>query len=115
MNNLLQQIVAGAEAGSYYALIGLAIVVVMKSTDVPNFAQAEMGLLAAYMCWWRADGDQVGWPFWFAILVGLLFATVFGAAVRHIRSRLDDRPSCIITGRHTLRRHVLLAIVCAHG
>ena len=58
MNNLLQQIVAGAEAGSYYALIGLAIVVVMKSTDVPNFAQAEMGLLAAYMCWWLADGGR---------------------------------------------------------
>ncbi|MAV20585.1 MAG: hypothetical protein CL522_02275 [Actinobacteria bacterium] len=100
MNNLLQQIVAGAEAGSYYALIGLAIVVVMKSTDVPNFAQAEMGLLAAYMCWWLADGDQVGWPFWFAILVGLLFATVFGAAVQFFLIRpltgLSNKPLAIL-------------------
>ncbi|MGI9621212.1 MAG: branched-chain amino acid ABC transporter permease [Acidimicrobiales bacterium] len=82
MDQLLQQIVAGLEAGSYYSLIGLAIVVVMKSTDVPNFAQAEMGLVVAYVAWWLSDTDEVGWPFWAAILVGLVFAAAFGAAVQ---------------------------------
>ncbi len=100
MANLLQQIVAGLEAGSYYALIGLAIVVVMKSTDVPNFAQAEMGLFAAYMCWWLADGEEIGWPFWLAIVVGLTFAAVFGAAVQFFLIRpltgLSNQPLAVL-------------------
>jgi branched-chain amino acid transport system permease protein len=100
MSDLLQQIVAGMEAGSYYALIGLAIVVVMKSTDVPNFAQAEMGLMAAYMCWWLADGDMLGWPFWLAIIVGMAFAAVFGAAVQFFLIRpltgLSNQPLAVL-------------------
>ena len=72
MDQLLQQIVAGLESGSSYSLIGLAIVVIMKSTDVPNFAMAEMGLVAAFMAWFLS-GDPalggVGWPFWLAIVL----------------------------------------------
>jgi branched-chain amino acid transport system permease protein len=100
MSSLLQQIVAGLEAGSYYALIGLAIVVVMKSTDVPNFAQAEMGLMAAYMCWWLSDGEEIGWPFWLAIIVGLAFSAVFGAAVQFFLVRpltgLSNQPLALL-------------------
>ena len=74
MDQLLQQIVAGLESGSSYSLIGLAIVVIMKSTDVPNFAMAEMGLVAAFMAWFLS-GDPalggVGWPFWLAIVLAL--------------------------------------------
>ena len=79
MDQLLQQIVAGLEAGSYYSLIGLAIVVIMKSTDVPNFAMAEMGLVAAYVAWWLSDDAEVGLPFALAIIIGLVFAAAFGA------------------------------------
>ena len=60
MDQLLQQIVAGLETGSSYALIGLAIVVIMKSTDVPNFATAEMGLVAAYMSWYLSTDPAKG-------------------------------------------------------
>ena len=91
MDQLLQQIVAGLESGSYYGLIGLAIVVIMKATDVPNFATAEMGLVAAYLAWFLAAGDDKvmsfgswtwtspGWPFGVAIILGLIFSIVFGA------------------------------------
>ena len=99
MAQLLQQIVAGLEAGSYYSLIGLAIVVIMKSTDVPNFAMAEMGLVAAYVSWWlsgdKAEAgriigalpgvsaeDPISMPFWLAVTLGLVFAAVFGAATQ---------------------------------
>ncbi len=112
MDQLLQQIVAGLEAGSYYSLIGMAIVVVMKSTDVPNFAQAEMGLVAAYLSWFLAAGDGeivnlYGWemespgmPFGLAILLGLVFAVLFGAAVQFFLVRpltgLSNQPFAII-------------------
>lgn len=105
MDQLLQQIVAGLESGSYYALIGLAIVVIMKSTDVPNFAMAEMGLVAAYVSWWLTVGSEdtragtgklnlfvgdvtsPGWPFGVAIVVGLVFAVILGAITQYFLVR----------------------------
>lgn len=102
MDQLLQQIVAGLETGSSYALIGLAIVVIMKSTDVPNFAMAEMGLVAAFMAWFlSADPDKggVGWPFWIAIVLALAFAAVFGAITQFFLLRplagLSNQPLAI--------------------
>lgn len=99
MDELLQQIVAGLESGSYYSLIGLAIVVIMKSTDVPNFAMAEMGLVAAYFSWFLAAGDDnvmrfgswdwtsPNWPFGVAVIAGLIFAAIFGALVQYFLIR----------------------------
>ena len=52
---MLQQLISGLEAGSWYALIGMAVVVIMKATDVPNFSMAEMGLVAAYVSWGLLD------------------------------------------------------------
>lgn len=102
MDQLLQQIVAGLESGSSYALIGLAIVVIMKSTDVPNFAMAEMGLVAAFMAWFlSADPDKggVGWPFWLAIVLALAFAAVFGAVTQFLLVRpltgLSNQPLAV--------------------
>ncbi|MGZ0177590.1 MAG: branched-chain amino acid ABC transporter permease [Acidimicrobiales bacterium] len=99
MDQLLQQIVAGLEAGSYYSLIGLAIVVIMKSTDVPNFAMAEMGLVAAYVAWWLSDDSKIGWPFWVAVIVGLIFAAAFGAVTQFLLVRpltgLSNQPLAV--------------------
>ena len=106
MDQLLQQIVAGLEAGSSYSLIGLAIVVIMKSTDVPNFAMAEMGLVATFVAWWLAAGsgkemdlfvtelESPGWPFALAVVAGLAFAALFGAATQYFLVRpLTGLPS----------------------
>ena len=90
MDQLLQQIVVGLEAGSSYSLIGIAIVVIMKATDVPNFATAEMGLVAAYMAWFLSaepDKGGVGWPFWLAIVIALVFSAVFGAVSQYFLVR----------------------------
>ncbi|WP_419918198.1 branched-chain amino acid ABC transporter permease [Candidatus Poriferisocius sp.] len=102
MDQLLQQIVAGLETGSSYALIGLAVVVIMKSTDVPNFAMAEMGLVAAFMAWFLSgdpDKGGVGWPFWLAIVLALAFAAVFGAITQFFLVRpltgLSNQPLAI--------------------
>lgn len=75
---MLQQIISGLEAGSWYGLVALAIVVIMKSTDVPNFAMAEMGLVSAYVAWALTD---LGLPFLVALLLALVFAAVFGVAL----------------------------------
>lgn len=76
---MVQQIISGLETGSWYGLVGLAIVVIMKSTDVPNFAMAEMGLTSAYVAWWL--GDSLGLSFGLAVLGGLVFAGLLGVAL----------------------------------
>lgn len=81
---MLQQIIGGLASGSSYALIALAIVVIMKSTDVPNFAMAEMGLVVAYVGWWFTD---LGMPFLVAVASALVLAAVFGAVVEFIALR----------------------------
>jgi branched-chain amino acid transport system permease protein len=105
VDQLLQQIVAGLEFGSSYSLIGLAIVVVMKSTDVPNFAMAEMGLVVAYMGWFLS-GDPgkgaMGWPFWPSMALALLVAVAFGAATQFFLIRpltgLPNQPLAVLVG-----------------
>lgn len=81
---MLQQLIGGLAAGSSYALIALAIVVIMKSTDVPNFAMAEMGLVVAYIAW---AFTQTGLPFLVAVPLALVAAAIFGALVELIALR----------------------------
>lgn len=78
---MLQQLISGLETGSYYSLVALAIVVIMKSTDVPNFAMAEMGLTSAFVAWWLGD---LGAPFFLAVLGGLAFAVVLGIVLEFV-------------------------------
>lgn len=73
---MLQQIVSGLEAGSWYGMIALAVVVVMKATDVPNFAMGDMGVFCAYVAW---AANKKGLPLWLAVIVALVFAFFFGA------------------------------------
>jgi branched-chain amino acid transport system permease protein len=93
---MFQQLISGLEAGSWYALIGMAVVVIMKATDVPNFSMAEMGLVATYVAWGLLDkldhsGVQANKvnvaPFVVAIVVALAFAFVFGALIERLLLR----------------------------
>ena len=45
MIDFLQMIVSGIAVGSSYALMGLAMVIIYKTSEVPNFAQGEMALV----------------------------------------------------------------------
>jgi branched-chain amino acid transport system permease protein len=74
---MLQSILSGLEAGSWFSLLGLAIVVVMKAADVPNFAMAEIGLFATYIGTTLA---AIGVNFWLAVL-GTLAAGVVAAVL----------------------------------
>lgn len=70
---MLQSILSGLEAGSWFSLLGLAIVVVMKAADVPNFAMAEIGLFATYIGTTLA---AIGTNFWLAVAVTLAAGVV---------------------------------------
>ena len=48
MVDFVQMIVSGVAVGSSYALMGLAMVIIYKTSEVPNFAQGEMALISTY-------------------------------------------------------------------
>jgi branched-chain amino acid transport system permease protein len=109
---VIQEIVSGLEAGSWYALVGIAIVVVMKATDVPNFAMAEMGLCGAYVAYTLT---QHGMPFTFAVLIAIAFGIVLGVIVdvvlmRHL-SGLGHFPLLLMTIGLSLAIDAVIALV----
>lgn len=87
---LAQTLAEGLVLGSLFALLGVGLTLVFGVMDVPNFAQAGVITLAAYVMLWLQS--RVGWPFWLAVLTGVLFAGVLSAltervAYRFVRTR----------------------------
>jgi branched-chain amino acid transport system permease protein len=111
---MLQTIVSGLEAGSWFALLGMAIVVVMKAADVPNFAMAEMGLVATYL------GITVAAvaPFWVAVLVTLVFGALLGVvidvALMRRLAKYGHFPLLLMTIGLSLALNAIVGLVWGH-
>jgi len=83
---VIQQVIAGLQAGSTYAMLALAVVLILKATDVPNFATADMGLVPTFVGWQLMD--SFGLSYWAAIPL----AIVFGMALALVIERIAIRP-----------------------
>ena len=81
MTEFAQQVVSGLAAGSRYALLALAIVLIYRSTGVVNFAQGEMATFSAFIAWTLIDH---GLSYWVAFALTLLIAFVGGVALERI-------------------------------
>lgn len=73
-------IIGGLASGSLYALIGIAIAIVLRVTDVPNFAQGEMAMVSTFVAYELLHSYDLAW--WLAILLSLVFAVVQGLIVQ---------------------------------
>ena len=87
---LLQTFADGIVLGSLFALLGTGLTLVFGVMDVPNFAQAGVITLSAYVMLWLQR--RVGLGFWPAVGGGVLFAGVLSAlterlAYRFVRTR----------------------------
>ena len=73
MHEFLQQVFSGLAAGSVYASVALALVMIYRSTDLVNFAQGEMAMFSTYIAWTLVNA---GLPFWgaFALTLAVSFA-----------------------------------------
>lgn len=73
---LLQLLISGLVVGSIYAAVALGFTIIFKATRVVNFAQGELLMLGAYVCY--AFLVKFGLPYALAlpltILVGVAFA-----------------------------------------
>jgi len=81
---MIQQILSGLEAGSWYSLLAVSIVIVMKATDVPNFAQAQIGMPGSYIA---VNLIGWGWPAIPAMLIGLALGYIIGALIERLAIR----------------------------
>ena len=81
----LQLLFSGIMTGGVYALVALGFVVVWKSTSVFNFAQGEILMVSAYICW--ALLVQVGLPLWATFICTFAIAAGLGLVVERFALR----------------------------
>lgn len=112
---MLQTLVSGLESGSWFALLGLAIVVVMKAADVPNFAMADIGLVATYV---GISLAGAGIPFWLAVVTtlvtGILLGVVIDVALMRRLARYGHFPLLLMTIGLSLALTALAGLVWGH-
>jgi branched-chain amino acid transport system permease protein len=77
----LQQIFSGLAAGSIYASLALALVMIYRATDLVNFAQGEMAMFSTYIAWTLVNA---GLPFWLAFVVTLVVSFLGGMLIERV-------------------------------
>src|SRR3989304_6939373 len=85
MNTFLQLVASGVLTGGVYALLGLAIVLVYKSTRVFNISQGGLVMVGAYANYFFIA--SLKFPLWLGILGALAFAVLLGFAIRRFVMR----------------------------
>src|ERR1700752_3017912 len=81
MHERLQQVFSGLAAGSIYASVALALVMIYRATDLINFAQGEMAMFSTYIAWSLMNA---GLPFWAAFVLTLAVSFLGGMTLERI-------------------------------
>ncbi len=92
---LAELCINGALSGLMYSLFALGVVIIYKSSSVPNLAQGGMTMLGAYVV--LAFSDAMGVPMWLAI--PLAMGTMFGIGMlieRFALRRMGGQPIVMI-------------------
>jgi len=78
----MQLVISGLVVGSIYSAVALGFVIIYKSTRVVNFAQGELLMVGAYVCYAFLVQMQV--PFWGALLLTILFSMVLAMLIERL-------------------------------
>ncbi|MCG8643698.1 MAG: branched-chain amino acid ABC transporter permease [Desulfobacterales bacterium] len=93
MIDFFQMIVSGIAVGSSYALMGLAMVIIYKTSEVPNFAQGEMALISSFFAMMLLTAFNFSVPA--AFILALLFAVVLGCFLEFAVLRRAKEPNVL--------------------
>ncbi len=82
MQRFVQTLLDGLANGSIYASLALALVLVHRATHIPNFAQGEMAMVAAFVAWEVQDrlGDGT-WNWVLSLAAAMAFSFVLGFVI----------------------------------
>jgi len=93
MIDLIQMIVNGIAVGSSYALMGLAMVIIYKTSEVPNFAQGEMALISSYFAMMLLSSFNMS--VYSAFLLTFVFAVFLGCFLEFAILRRAKEPNVL--------------------
>jgi len=84
VTDFLQVLLVGIGDGAVYAMLGLGLVVIYRSTGLLNFAQGEMAMFSTFIVWtiWNA-----GVPLWLAVLGGMVGGFAIAALIHQVAVR----------------------------
>ena len=71
----------GIGDGAIYAMLGLGLVVIYRSTGLLNFAQGEMAMFSTYLSWQLMTW---GLSFWAAFIVAVALSFVMGVLIERL-------------------------------
>ncbi len=80
-------------AGSLYALMALAMSIIYKASEIPNFAQGEMAMISTFVTFVLLN--SFGLPFFLAGIATLFFAFLLGICLEFIFIRRAKEPTLL--------------------
>jgi branched-chain amino acid transport system permease protein len=107
VTTFVQQVVDGLSSGSIYAALALALVLVYRATGLVNFAQAQMGVVSAYVAWALA---RAGVPIGAAVACAVVASLAMGAAVERGLVRRFERGDPLVAIVATVA-----VLICLNG
>ena len=85
----------GAMAGLMYALVGMGVVLIYKSSSVPNLSQGGLTMMGAYIVLFFAS--TLGLPIWVSIPLALVTMALMGMGIERFALRpMAGRPIVMI-------------------
>ena len=84
-------LVTGIVVGSIYGLVALGFVLIYRASDALNLANGEFVIIGSYICLTLMIAYKI--PFFFALLITLIFSAVLGLVIERIVLRpLQNAP-----------------------
>jgi branched-chain amino acid transport system permease protein len=84
MERFIQVVIDGWATGSLYAALGIAVVLIYRSTGIVNFAQGEFAMFSTFVAWGLL---QAGFPLGLALLATLALSFVGGMLIERVLIR----------------------------
>ena len=110
MTTFLQLVVVGLSTGSVFAIVGMSLVLVYRSTGIVNFAQGVFAVLGGLLTYELANHMSLAVAAVLATLVTAVAATLVAIVAVGFRGRTTPLASLIITvGIALLAEAVMLA------
>jgi branched-chain amino acid transport system permease protein len=86
-------LIEGLAIGACYGLFGVAVAIIYKTSDVINFAQGEMGMVATFVAYHVLT--VYNFPFWIAFPITMVFAILLGMAIEFCFLRPAKNPTVL--------------------
>jgi branched-chain amino acid transport system permease protein len=90
---VLQLLFDGISIGSLYALIALAMVIIYKTSEVPNFAQGNMGMISAFVAYYLME--KYGFKFPLSFVGALVFSIILAVIFEFVFLRRAKEPNIL--------------------